>query len=190
MYRFEVSTPPTNDLALLDAGAFADIEMTCLFLTKGIWMVKEDALTYWGRMMHICISKLTIIGSDNDLAPGQHQAIILTNARILLIWTLGTNFSEILSKTHAFSFKKMHLKMLSAKWGPFCLGLNVLNRMFQHLMLPDHQQAQCCIQSMTINYYFSLVWIFHIHFHWLHTQQHKHTHTSDQYGIFLRRGSL
>ena len=38
-------------------------------------------------MKHICVSKLTIIGSDNDSAPGQHQAIIWTNAGILLIRT-------------------------------------------------------------------------------------------------------
>ena len=63
----------------------------------------------------ICISKVSIIGSDNGLSPGQRQAIIWTNAIILLIWTLGTNFSEILSKIYTFSFKKMHLKMLSAK---------------------------------------------------------------------------
>ena len=28
---------------------------------------------------------------------------------------------------HTFSFNKMHLKMSSAKWRPFCLGLDVLN---------------------------------------------------------------
>ena len=61
--------------------------------------------------MHICVSKLTIIGSDIGLLPGRHQAIIWTNAGILLIRTLGTNFSEILSAIHAFPFKKMHLKM-------------------------------------------------------------------------------
>ena len=82
--------------------------------------------THWGRVTHICVSKLTIIGSDNGLSPGRRQAIIWTNAGILLIWTLVTNFSEILSEIHAFSFKKMHLKMSSAKWRPFCLGLNVL----------------------------------------------------------------
>ena len=38
----------------------------------------------------------TIIGSDNDLAPGRRQAIIWTNAGILWIRPLGTNFSEIL----------------------------------------------------------------------------------------------
>ena len=56
--------------------------------------------------MHICIGKLTIIGSDNDLLPEWHQAIIWTNAGILLIGILGTNFSEILSKIDTFSLKK------------------------------------------------------------------------------------
>ena len=78
--------------------------------------------------MHIHVSKMIFIGSDNGLSPGQGQAIISTNAGILLIQTLGTNFSEILSSIHTFSYKKMHLKLLSAKWQPFCLGLNVLNK--------------------------------------------------------------
>ena len=75
--------------------------------------------------MHICISKLTITGSDDGLSPGRHQAMIWTNAGILLIWTLATNFSEILSEICAFSLKKMHLKM-SAKWQQISLCLNVL----------------------------------------------------------------
>ena len=75
----------------------------------------SSILTHWGRMTHICVSKLTIIGSDNGLSPDRRQAIIWTNAGILLIRTLGTNFSEILSEIHAFSFKKMHLKVSSAK---------------------------------------------------------------------------
>ena len=83
-------------------------------------------LTHWGRMTHICVGELTIIGSDNGLSPGRRQAIIWTNAGILLIEPLGTNFSEILIGIKIFSFKKMRLKMASAKWHPFCLGLNVL----------------------------------------------------------------
>ena len=83
-------------------------------------------LTHWGRVAHICVSNLTIIGSDNGLSPGRRQAIIWTNAGILLIGPLETNFSEISIKIHVFSFKKMHLKMSSGKWRPFCLGLNVL----------------------------------------------------------------
>ena len=45
-------------------------------------------LTHWCRVTHICVSKLTIIGSDNGLSPGRHQAIIWTNTEIL-IWPLG-----------------------------------------------------------------------------------------------------
>ena len=52
-------------------------------------------LTHWSRVMHIYVSKLTIICSDNGLSPGRRQAIICTNAGILLIWTLSTNLSEI-----------------------------------------------------------------------------------------------
>ena len=84
-------------------------------------------LTHWGRVTHICLGKLTIIGSDNGLSPKRHQAIIWTNAGILFIGPLGTNFSEILIATETFSFKKMRLNISSAKWRPFCLGLNVLN---------------------------------------------------------------
>ena len=77
-------------------------------------------------MTHICVSKLTIIVSDNGLSPNRRQAIIWTNAGILLIGPLGTNFSEILIKILTFSLKKMRLKVSSAKRRPFCLGLNVL----------------------------------------------------------------
>ena len=78
-------------------------------------------------MTHICVSKLTILGPDNGLSPGRRQAIIWTNGGILLIGPLGTNFSEFLIVIQTFSFTKMHLQMSSAKWRPFCLGLNVLN---------------------------------------------------------------
>ena len=87
---------------------------------------KTHGLTHWGRVTHICVSKLIIIGSDNGLSPGRRQAIIWTNAGILLIGPLATNFSEILIEIYTFSFKKMHLKMSSGKWWPSCLCLNVL----------------------------------------------------------------
>ena len=82
--------------------------------------------TLWLGDAFICMSKLTIIGSDNGLVPGRHQAIIWTNAGILLIGPLGTNYSQILIEIHIFSFKKMHWKMSSGKCLQFCLGLNVL----------------------------------------------------------------
>ena len=57
------------------------------------------------------VSELTIIGSDNGLSPGRRQSIIWTNARILLMESLGINFSEILVGIKVFVLNKMHLKM-------------------------------------------------------------------------------
>ena len=73
------------------------------------------------------ISNLAINGSDNGLSPGWPQVIIWTNAGIMLIGPLGRNFSEILIEIHTFSSKKMHVKISTAKWRPFCCGLNMLN---------------------------------------------------------------
>ena len=84
--------------------------------------------THWGRVMHICDSKLAIIGADNGLSLGSCQAIIWNNAGILLIWPLATNFSEIIIEIHTFSLKKMHLKWWSAQRWPFCLNLNMLSK--------------------------------------------------------------
>ena len=103
----------------------------CFFyhsLTQNIFWYLHLHLTHWGRATHICVGKLTIIGSDNALSPGRRQAIICTNAGILLIGPSGTNFGEILIEIYTFSFKKMRLKGSSAKWRPFCLGLNVLRK--------------------------------------------------------------
>ena len=83
-------------------------------------------LTHWGPVTHICVSKLTIIGSHNGLSPGRCQAIIWNNAGILLIRTLVRNLREIISEFNSFSLKKMHFKMASAKWRLYNLGLNVL----------------------------------------------------------------
>ena len=84
-------------------------------------------VTHKSRVTHVCISKPTTIGSDNGLSPNRHQAIIWTNAGILLSGHWGTNFNKILIAIRIFSFKKMHLKMSSGKWRPFCLGLIMLS---------------------------------------------------------------
>ena len=91
------------------------------------WKIGMSLLIHWGRVMHIYVNDLPIIGSDNGLSPGQHQSIIWTNAGILLIGPSETNFSEIWIEIHTFSFKKMHLKMSSAKWCLFNLSPNMLN---------------------------------------------------------------
>ena len=62
---------------------------------------------------------LTIINSDNGLSPDRRQSIIWTKPGILSI-------EPILIGILTFSFKKRRLKVSSAKWRPFCLGLIVL----------------------------------------------------------------
>ena len=76
-------------------------------------------LTHWGGVTHICVSKQTIIGSDNGLSPGRRQAIIWTNDGILLIGTLGTNFNQILIEIRIFAFKKLVWKCRLRNGGHF-----------------------------------------------------------------------
>ena len=104
-------------------------------VTKGVQQVLADAgqdkAVYDGRMdinsyplvPHIYASVNWVsIGSDISLSPVRHQAIAWTNADLLSIGTLRTNFSEIRIKIQNVSFMKMHSKMSSAKWRPLCPG--------------------------------------------------------------------
>ena len=100
------------------------LEMLMKIITTAY--LKTTHLTHRGQVMHICISKLTIIGSDNGLSPDRCQASIWTNAGILLIGHLGTNSNEILIQICIFSLKKMHLKLSQGNRCPFCHCLNVL----------------------------------------------------------------
>ena len=86
-------------------------------------------------MTHIYAANPDISISDNGLSPGRRQAIIWTNAGILLIRLFGTNFSEMLNqKSYTFTHENA-FKMLSAKPRPFCFGLNVLTLVTLELSL-------------------------------------------------------
>ena len=55
-----------------------------------LWCVVLFPVTHWAEWRgYICVGDQTIIGSDNGLLPGRRQAIIRTNAGILLIESLG-----------------------------------------------------------------------------------------------------
>ena len=124
-----------------------------------IYVTKPQRVN-WGRVAHICASNLTITGSDNGSSPHRCQAIIWTNVGILLIGPLGTNFTEISIEIYTFSFKEMLLKMSSAKWRPFCLGLNVLTLLahvlrltvyvpfYMKLCLLSHQNGDKCDRNV------------------------------------------
>ena len=84
-------------------------------------------------MTHICVEKLTIIGSDNGLSPGWRQVIIWTNAGILLMGPLGTNFSGILIGIQTFSFKKFICKC-RLRNGVYLVSASMISRQW-------HQQS-------------------------------------------------
>ena len=107
-------------------------------------------LTHWGQETHICVGNLTIIGSDNGILTVGRRAIIWTNDRILLIWTLGINCSDILRWIHIFSFKNIHFKMSSAKRGPFCLEIGLcLNE--GHVCTTTHTRCGCPGESFAVS---------------------------------------
>ena len=88
-------------------------------------------INHWGRVTHIRASKPTNVGSDNGLSPGRRQAIIWTNAGLLLTGLIGKNSSDICHRnSYIFNQKKNYLKLSSGRWRPFCLGLNVVMDQF------------------------------------------------------------
>ena len=68
---------------------FLWLRIDYLIVFRSVFNCVDDifVFTYWGRVTHIYIGKLSIIGSDNDLSPGRRQSIIWTNAGMLLIET-------------------------------------------------------------------------------------------------------
>ena len=107
------------------AFACRDVIMFWWFIAESRWEMQY--LTHWGRVMHICVSKLTITGPDNGLSAPSHYLnqywnIVNSNLRNKLQW----NFN----RKPYISFRKVHFNMTSAKWPPCCRGLNVFNVMF------------------------------------------------------------
>ena len=95
-----------------------DIKCKCIFLFP-LKNLACKGLTHGGLMRHKYIITLVQVMA---YVPVWCQAITWTND-LLLIGHLVTNFSEIWIKINFF-FKKVYLKMLTAKCEPFCSGLN------------------------------------------------------------------
>ena len=110
-----------GSMGILVCLVFPGCSCLCTYCTNtnmntSVWdfmLYRAKCLTHWGRVTHICVSKLTIIGSDNGLSPDRRQAIIWTNAGLLLMGPLGKTFSEILIENITFSFKKMMVSLLA-----------------------------------------------------------------------------
>ena len=83
-------------------------------------------LTYWGRVTHLCVSKIVSLGSGYGISPGRCQAIFWTNVFCMVNWTVWEKRSgNFQSKSTHIYLSNVHLKLSSAKWWPCCLVLNL-----------------------------------------------------------------
>ena len=91
------------------------------------------------RFISVLFWAVLVLSWLNSLKPG---------GAYICRWTgfgFGTNFLGILIKMETFSLRKMHLKMSSAKWQPFCLGLCVLiDKISQEI---PQQWHYCCVKT-------------------------------------------
>ena len=88
----------------------------CIWIYNSLALFLMVHLSHWGRLAHICVSKLTTIGSDNSLLPGQHQATIRT--------MLGYCYFEQTSATSsAYSINFHSEKCIVCEMGVILSGL-------------------------------------------------------------------
>ena len=89
-----------------------------------------NSWTHWGWVMHVCVSKLNINGSDNGLAPTMWQTIHYLNQWWNVVnWTLRNKLQWNFKWNPYIFIQEMYLNVSSAKWRPLCLCLNVLNHL-------------------------------------------------------------
>ena len=120
-------------------------------------MIKVNSLRPNGAYMQICVSELTIIGSDNGLSPGHRQAIIWTNDAILLIQTFRIHFSEIVE-----NFIHFHSRQCISKCQEN--GGHLVSASVIILMLPIWMQ-ECFHINLK---YPRILQDFNVHFEWCH----------------------
>ena len=101
MFQIYDDVPNANLQTVVDEFGFVTEAEAWNFNDQGVVF-----LTQWGGVTHICVTKLTIVGSDNGLSPGQGQAIIYSNAVILLVGLVRAYSSEILVLNNIFPLKK------------------------------------------------------------------------------------
>ena len=88
---------------------------------------------------------MVIIGSGNVLSPVGTQATVRSEAHSA--WKTYCN--QTLFTIQTFSLKKMYLKMLSAKYQPFCWGLHMLtDAWYDPTRLPGNCLVLCQRRSL------------------------------------------
>ena len=92
-------------------------------------------LTHWGRLTHICVSKLTIAGSDNGLSPSRPQAIIWTKCWNIVNWTHGSKIQWNFNRSLYIFIKKSAFQYVFWKMAGIFLSASVLNMYWTRSLL-------------------------------------------------------
>ena len=87
-------------------------------------VIGAHVLTHWGRATHICVSKLTITGSDNGLSALSHYlsqcwAIVNLTIRNKLQWNINRN-SHTFIQENAFENVVCEISVILSR--PWCVN--------------------------------------------------------------------
>ena len=100
--RYHNSARDISRPAVLILGAKKTMLWYCMLYSVHHYAYVQG-LTQWGRVTHICVSNLTIIGLDNGLSSSWSEAIIWINVGILFIGPLGTKLQwNFIQNPHFF----------------------------------------------------------------------------------------
>ena len=115
-------------------GANVDPNLYCEMASLG-----HNDLIHWGRVTHICICKLTIIGIDDSLSHGWCQAIIWTLNQCwnIVNWTLRNKLQWNFNCNWSIFIDENTFQNIICESCPFNLGFNML-------------MCKCCHASIRI----------------------------------------
>ena len=125
MFSLDIKTPDTKLVAIWRYNTYEKNEVHASTQYDYVNRPVVGWLTHWGRVTHIFVGTNTNIGSDNGLSPDRRQAIIWTNARILLIAPLEINFIQ------KNAFQNIVCEVAAILSRPQCVNVTVPERMHE-----------------------------------------------------------
>ena len=109
----------------------------CFCISGGTWGMNEKLplmvlcwhnypiISHWGRVTHICIDKLTIIGSDNGLSPTwTAPSHYLNQCWNIVNWTLGNKIQLNFNWNSNIFIQENAYENVVCEMASICLGLN------------------------------------------------------------------
>ena len=111
-----------------------------------ILLTHRSYLTHWGRVTHICVGNLTIIGSDNGLPPGRRQAITWTKCWNIVNWIPRNKYQWHFNRNSYNFIQENAFENVVCEMASICLGLNLL----KHVNTVLHQAVDIIIEFIHV----------------------------------------